>query len=591
MPIVVVGHVDHGKSTIVGRILADSGSLPDGKLDQVRELCARTSKPFEYAFLLDALKDERDQGITIDSARVFFKSALRHYVIIDAPGHVEFLKNMITGAARADAALLVIDAREGVRENSRRHATMLSMLGVRNVAVLVNKMDLVDWSEAAFTAIAEEMAAFLARLHVTAAAFVPVSGREGVNLVTRGAQTPWYTGPTALDVLDGFEATAAPAEKPFRLPVQDVYRFTKFGDDRRIVAGTIDSGTLRPRDEVVFYPSGKRSRVRSIEAFNRPNPVSAEAGQAVGFTLDEQIYATRGELAARTGDPAPLVSTRLRVNLFWLGRSALVEQKDYQIRIGTAKVPMRVERVEQVLDASSLSTASRGQVERNEVADCVLKLGRAVAFDLHADLPWTGRFVVIDDYEIRGGGIVREALPDREEWARSKVMLRNKKWEHSLIAPQRRASRFSQRPTLLFVTGERENDRKGLAKELEERLFSAGRNVYFLGMANVLYGVDADIDRSVTNRQEHFRRLGEIANLMLDAGVILIVSASELRQEDLETVKVSVPAERINTVWVGASGAAEVTPDLVVPDGAHQPGAVDAVESMLQDRGVIFRPW
>ncbi|HUU33822.1 MAG TPA: adenylyl-sulfate kinase, partial [Vicinamibacterales bacterium] len=223
-------------------------------------------------------------------------------------------------------------------------------------------------------------------------------------------------------------------------------------------------------------------------------------------------------------------------------------------------------------------------------ADCVLKLGRAVAFDLHADLPWTGRFVVIDDYEIRGGGIVREALPDREEWARSKVMLRNKKWENSLIAPQRRAARFSQLPTLLLVTGERDNDRKGLAKDLEERLFSAGRNVYFLGMANVLYGVDADIDRSVTNRQEHFRRLGEIANLMLDAGIILIVSAAELRQEDLETVKVSVPAERITTVWVGATGAADVACDLVVPDGA-QSGSVEAVEALLQDRGVIFRPW
>ena len=590
MPIVVVGHVDHGKSTIVGRVLADSGSLPDGKLEQVRALCARTSKPFEYAFLLDALKDERDQGITIDSARVFFTSRRRHYLIIDAPGHVEFLKNMVTGAARADAALLVVDAREGVQENSRRHATMLSMLGVRQVAVLVNKMDLVDWSEAAFAAITGEMAAFLARLDVTAAAFVPVSGREGVNLVRRGAEMPWYAGPTVLDVLDGFEATAAPAEKPFRMPVQDVYRFTKFGDDRRIVAGTIDSGTLHLGDEVVFYPSGKRSRVKSIEGFNRSSAASAHAGQATGVTLDEQIYTTRGELAARSGDPAPKVSTRLRVTLFWLGRSPLVEHKDYQIRIGTAKVPMRVERVEQVLDASSLASASRGQVERNDVADCVLKLGRAVAFDLHADLPWTGRFVVIDDHEIRGGGIVRETLPDREDWARSKVLVRNAKWEHSLIAPQRRASRFSQRPTLLLVTGEREHDRKGLAKELEERLFSAGRNVYFLGMANVLYGVDADIDRSVTNRQEHFRRLGEVANLMLDAGVILIVSAAELRQDDLEIVKVSVPAEQIATVWVGASGAAGVAVDLVVPD-APQSGAVDAVEALLQDRGVIFRPW
>lgn len=591
MPIVVVGHVDHGKSTIVGRILADSGSLPDGKLEQVRELCARTSKPFEYAFLLDALKDERAQGITIDSARVFFKSQSRHYVIIDAPGHVEFLKNMITGAARAEAALLVVDAHEGVRENSRRHATMLSMLGIRHVAVIVNKLDLVGWSRDVYDAIVREMTAFMARVDVTAAAFIPVSGREGVNLVSRGAETPWYDGPTVLEALDAFPEPVAPAEMPFRMPVQDVYRFTKFGDDRRIVAGTVDTGTLRPGEHVVFYPSGKRTRVKTIEGFNRAPADRAEAGQAVGFTLEEQVYAMRGELAAKSGETPPLVSTRMRVNLFWLGRSPLVEHKEYVLRLGTARVPMRVERVEQVLDASNLSAQTRQQVERNEMADCVIKLNRAIAFDLRADLPQTGRFVVIDGYEIQGGGIVREALPDREDWARTKVLLRNQKWEPSLVQPQKRAERFSQRPVVVLVTGEREIDRKGLAKQLEAHLFAAGRNVYFLGMANMLYGVDADIDRSAPNRGEHFRRLGELANLMLDAGVLLIVSAAELTQDDLEIVKVSVPAERIVTVWVGSSVTTDIATDLVVSQQAPDQSAIEVIETLLQDRGVIFRPW
>ncbi len=588
MPIVVVGHVDHGKSTIVGRILADSGSLPDGKLAQVRELCAHTSKPFEYAFLLDALKDERDQGITIDAARVFFKSARRPYVIIDAPGHVEFLKNMVTGASRAEAALLVVDAREGVQENSRRHATMLSMLGVRQVAVLVNKMDLVGWSQPAFAAIEAEMRDFLVRVRIHAVAFLPVSGREGANLVVRSAQMPWYDGPTVLETLDGFEASPSPSAEPFRMPVQDVYRFTNFGDDRRIVAGTIDSGTLRVGDELVFYPSGKRSRVRSLEAFNRPPVTSAEAGEAAGFTLDQQIYTTRGELAARADEPAPQVSSRLRVNLFWLGRSPLGEGKDYFLRLGTARVPMRVERVEQVLDASTLATAERDEVARNEVADCVLKLGRAVALDLHADLAQTGRFVVIDDFEIRGGGIVREALPDADDEARHMVRVRNLKWEHSLIAPQRREARFGQRPTLLFVTGQRGRDRKGLAKALEERLFAAGRNVYFLGMGNVLYGVDADLDRSGSHRREHLRRLGEIANLMLDAGVLLVVSAAELQSDDLEIVRLSVASERILTVWVGAASAGAAAHDLLVSDSTPESVAVDAVAAMLRARGVIL---
>lgn len=588
MPIVVVGHVDHGKSTVVGRLLADTGSLPDGRLDQVRELCRRTSKPFEYAFLLDALRDERDQGITIDAARVFFKSATRHYVVLDAPGHVEFLRNMVTGAARAEAALLVVDARDGVRENSRRHATLLAMLGVSHVAVLVNKMDLVAWSESAFTAVADEITAFLARLDVTAEAVVPVSGLEGVNLVTRGPEMPWYHGPSVLQVLDGFPAAVPAADAPFRLPVQDVYRFTRFGDDRRIVAGSVESGTLSVGDAVVFYPSGKRSRVATIERFHAAGRIEMGAGEAAGFTLDEQIYTTRGELAARVGEPAPLVSTRLRASVFWLGRNPLEPGRDYHLRLGTARVPMRVERIERVIDAATLSSAPGNSVARNDVAECVLKLDRAIAFDLHAARPDTGRFVIVDDYEIRGGGIVREALPDGDEAARDKVVLRNRKWENSLVAPDRRATRFGQRPAAVIVTGPRDMDRKGLAKELETRLFEAGRAVYFLGMANMLYGVDADIDRTLANRHEHFRRLGEIAHLLLDAGLVLIVSAAELRHDDLDIVKVSVPADRLATVWFGAPDAADVACDLVLPEGTSTDDACQAIIDLLVTRGTLL---
>src|SRR5688572_5094905 len=200
--LVIGGHVDHGKSTIIGRLLADTGSLPQGKLEQVRALCARTSKPFEYAFLLDALKDERAQGITIDAARVLFKTKARDYIIIDAPGHIEFLKNMITGAARAEAALLVIDAHEGIQENSRRHATMLSMLGIRQIAVVVNKMDLVGYAQATFDAVVAQFGAFLKQLGTMPRVWIPVSAREGGNIARRSAEMPWYTGGTVLEILD-----------------------------------------------------------------------------------------------------------------------------------------------------------------------------------------------------------------------------------------------------------------------------------------------------------------------------------------------------------------------------------------------------
>jgi bifunctional enzyme CysN/CysC len=239
MNIVIVGHVDHGKSTVIGRLLADTHSLPEGKLEQVRAQCELNSKPFEYAFLLDALKDEQAQGITIDAARVFFKSRRRQYLILDAPGHIEFLKNMITGASRAEAALLVIDAAEGVQENSRRHGYMVSLLGIRQLSVVVNKMDLVGWDRGVFDRIVKEYGSFLDQIGIRPASFIPVSARSGDNIAERSEHLSWYNGPTVLDALDAFETEPAPVHQPFRMPVQDVYKFTKQGDDRRIVAGTI----------------------------------------------------------------------------------------------------------------------------------------------------------------------------------------------------------------------------------------------------------------------------------------------------------------------------------------------------------------
>ena len=304
MQIVIGGHVDHGKSTIIGRLLADTHSLPDGKLEQVKALCERTAKPFEYAFLLDALKDERAQGITIDAARVFFKTAQRDYIIIDAPGHIAFLKNRVTGAARAEAALLVIDAKEGVRENSRRHGYMMSMLGLKKIAVLVNKMDLVDFDRAVFDRIEAEYRAFLQQVDVRPARFIPVAGRDGENIATRSTLMPWYDGPTVLEMLDQFPAEPAAMHQPFRMPVQDVYKFTNRGDDRRIVAGSVESGSAQVGDEIVFYPSGKKTVIKSLEAFHRAAPVRAASGEAAGLTLQEQIYVARGELATLVGGHA-----------------------------------------------------------------------------------------------------------------------------------------------------------------------------------------------------------------------------------------------------------------------------------------------
>ena len=592
MNIVIGGHVDHGKSTIIGRLLADTHSLPEGKLEQVKALCARTSKPFEYAFLLDALKDERAQGITIDAARVFFKTPKRDYIIIDAPGHIEFLKNMITGAARAEAALLVIDAHEGVQENSRRHGYMMSMLGVRQLAVLVNKMDLVGYDQSRFARIEAEYLAFLRQIGVDPVVVIPVVGRDGDHIAGRSQALSWYTGPTVLETLDAFPSARADVDRPFRMPVQDVYKFTSRGDDRRLVAGPVESGTARAGDESVFYPSGKRSRIKTLEAFNREPPEAMSVGEAVGFTLQEQIYVSRGELATLSNQPRPEISSRLRVSLFWLGRSPLVKRKDYLLKIGSSKVSVRLDEVHRVIDASNLDASTeRDRVDRHEVAECTLICQRAIAFDLTDAIAATSRFVIVDAYEISGGGIVREALPDRQDALREKVLLREYKWEPSSIAPERRAGRFAQRPTLLLVTGPKDADRKGLARGLEGRLFEDGRVVYFLAIGNVVYGVDADLTRSLEIRREHVRRLAEVANLMLDAGIILIVSAQELTREELELIKTTVDPTRIETVWVGDTRGADLDCDLTLVEQDGEEQNVERVRTLLVDKGILFQPW
>ncbi|SDJ20182.1 bifunctional enzyme CysN/CysC [Halanaerobium congolense] len=591
--LVIAGHVDHGKSTIIGRMLADTDSLPEGKLEQVKETCRKNSKPFEYAFLLDALKDEQAQGITIDSARVFFQTDMRQYIILDAPGHIEFLKNMVTGAARAEAALLVIDASEGVRENSRRHGYMLSMLGIKQIAVVVNKMDLVDYDQDTYQKIVEEYTDFLAEIGLEAETFIPVSGMLGDNVAAQSDKMDWYQGQTVLEQLDSFENEALPHNKPFRMPVQDVYKFTKGGDDRRIVAGTVEAGEMNVGDEVVFYPSGKKSTVKSIEGFKEDKQHKVKVGKATGFTLDEQIYITRGELAARADEAEPRVSARIKANLFWLARQDLVKDKVYYLKVGTAKVKARLQKINRVIDASNLNQdENKEKIERHDVAEVVFKLDRAMAFDLAGEIEETSRFVIVDEFEIAGGGIISEALEDEQSWVREKVMRRNYKWEQSLISREERAEKYNQKSTLILITGEEDVGKKPTAKALEKRLFNDGKVVYFLGIGNLLYGVDADIKNGNNNNQEeHLRRLAEVSHLMLDAGAILIVTAVELTQANLELIKTTVNPQQIETVWLGDRITTDLEFDLHIPEFTSEDQVSAQIKGLLQDRGIIFRPW
>ena len=587
LKVVIVGHVDHGKSTIIGRMLAETGALPKGKLKQIQESCRKNSRPFEYAFLLDALKNEQSQGITIDMARCFFKTAKRNYIIIDAPGHIEFLKNMVTGAAKADAALLVIDANEGIQENSKRHGYMLSMLGVPQVAVLINKFDLVNYDRNVYEKIIEEFSGFLGNIGVTAISYIPVSGRDGDNIVSPSKHFDWYEGPTLLEQLDSFLLPTQPVSKAFRMPVQDIYKFTANGDDRRIIAGTIETGCIKNGDDVIFLPSGKEGTIKSIEVFNHPEQHETGAGYATGFTLVSQIYIKAGELMCRKGEKMPETGTRLRVNIFWLGKSPMIKGKRYKFKLGSARESVELAEVINVFDASDLSTVrGKQQLDRYDIGECIIETSRPVVFDNIKEIEATGRFVIVDNHEISGGGIIFEKDTESISVINQHITQREFFWNHGLITPQSRASRYHHRGKFVLITGEKESGKHELAKQLEYSLFNMHLNVYYLGLNTFMKGLDVDLEKVAWNRDEHIRRLGELARIMTDAGLIFISAIDDLDRYDIEYIKqLNTPSELL-VINIG-SNLPDYEAGLNLLEDYDLKAALDEIKKVLNREKII----
>ncbi|RCX17251.1 sulfate adenylyltransferase subunit 1 [Anaerobacterium chartisolvens] len=403
LKIVVVGHVDHGKSTVIGRLLYDTKSLPEGAIDRVKRISKEKGKPFEYAYLLDAFEEEQKQGITIDTTQLQFHTEKREYVIIDAPGHKEFLKNMISGAANAEAALVIIDANEGIQEQSKRHGYILSLLGIQKVYVIVNKMDLIDYSEQRFNAIKLEMNQFLNSLKVYPLRYIPVSAFLGENIALKSDKMPWYDGSPILESIDMFEKDKGLEEKPLRLPIQDVYKF----DNRRIIAGRIESGRLRVGDEILISPSRKLTRIKTIEYWtDNDKRDTAEAGMSVGITVEDEFFNKRGEIITHK-DEAPVISDVFKVNLFWMGRNNLVKDKKYKIKAVTQEMECEVVSIDRVIDATTLEAIEdASRVKTNDVAEVTIRTKEKLCFDQFKSNQNTGRFVIVDGYDVCGGGIV-----------------------------------------------------------------------------------------------------------------------------------------------------------------------------------------
>jgi bifunctional enzyme CysN/CysC len=517
LKVVFVGHVDHGKSTLIGRIFYDTKSLPDGKVEQIQKACREEGMEFEYAFLLDALLEEQEQNITIDTTQIQFKTDKRPYVIIDAPGHKEFLKNMITGAASADAAVLLIAANEGVREQSRRHGYLLSLLGIKQVVVAVNKMDLVGFSEETFRAVVAEYEAFLSQIGLEARTFVPISAKNGLNVALKApAEMPWYQGPTITDMLDTFESPKTLEELPLRFPVQDVYRF----DERRIIAGRIESGTLKVGDRLVFSPNNKTSVVASIERWNAPQSDTAVAGESVGITLTEQIFVERGHVASQEVD-APIESTRFKANLFWMGKRNLQVGERYKLKLTTQELDCELVSIDRLIDASTLEVIDgRTHIAKNDVAEITVQTRAPLVMDNHDRLPVMGRFILLEDRQVGGGGIIfGGTYTDR-----NKIKSENIFWSEGAVTAARRNLRNGHRGGVVWLTGLSGSGKSTLSRALERELFNIGMHTYVLDGDNIRHGLNSNLGFSPEDRVENIRRVAEVAKLMADSGLVVITA-------------------------------------------------------------------
>ncbi len=584
--LVIVGHVDHGKSTLVGRLLSDTNSLPEGKLQFTKDICDRQGKVFEFAFLLDALEEEQDQGITIDTSQIFFNTPNRRYVIIDAPGHKEFLKNMVTGAANAEAALLLIDAYEGVQEQSRRHGYILKLLGLKQVAVVINKMDLVQNNPEVYYKIKEQYTEFLDSIDIQARHYIPISAREGHNVAHRCEDMSWYEGPTVLQMLDVFEKKKPADDTPFRLPVQDVYKF----DERRIIAGRVESGKVRVGDEIVFSPSNKRARVKTVEAWSVPKKSQeATASQSIGLTLDEQIFVERGQVASLASD-APIVCTTFDVNIFWMGNRHLEKGKDYLLKLTTAEVECEIAEFKKVIDASTLEPLPDQEfLAKNDVAEVTVRTRTPVAFDLFSSIPETGRFVLVDEFDVCGGGIVTtyNAVTNKDK-LRSEVRRRDFNWVKSNVSPSERAYKYGHRAALILFAGKSGIGKSVLARQLEEKLFRNNFQTYLLDGRNVQLGVGADMEDE-NHDGEPLRRFGEVAKLFLDAGHVIISTTNVFNQEDHSDISLLIDPCPLIEIHLNDEGKAPEEADfaLSLDEAKDEVGAVGKIFDYLKEQKIL----
>lgn len=533
LKIVFVGHVDHGKSTVIGRLLADNDAVPRDKIEKVRKNCERNGKPFEYAFLLDALQEEQDQGITIDIVKLYFQSEKANFTIIDAPGHKEFLKNMISGASQADAALLIVDAKEGVKEQTRRHGYMLSLLGIKQVVVVINKMDLVDYSEEKFENLRQELRDFLALLNVKPVAFVPISAREGEGVTKKSAQMAWHKSGFLMQVMEELSTSNIDENLKLRIPVQDVYKFS----EQRIIAGRIESGKIKKGDTIKIMPGGIKTKVKELAVWSAKEKNSACNSESVSLVLEDDLFLERGQVIVDE-DSYPLVGNIFSATVFWLSKEPLTKDKKYLLRLATQEVEAEIFMIKKSLNSSSLEIQNQPEeIQTNEVGEVIIKTSKAFVMDNFGEMATMGRFVLVENHIVRGGGIVcqSEELENRiigKE--RENLSIRTKKAGVSL---EERIRKNGYTPKVLWLCGLPGSGRNTIAKGLERMLFEMGYNALLITGSQLRYGLSGDLGFKKEDSHTQQKRLSEIAKIVMQSGSYVIISSVSANKKERELAK------------------------------------------------------
>ena len=512
---ITCGSVDDGKSTLIGRLLYETKVLFEDQLGQLEvdsKKLGTQGGELDFALLVDGLAAEREQGITIDVAYRFFATDKRKFIVADTPGHEQYTRNMVTGASTADLAVILIDARQGLLAQTRRHSYLVSLLGIRQVLVAVNKMDLMDYSEAVFRDIEAEYRAFAAKLGLTDIQCIPLSALRGDNLLERSANMPWYQGPSLLQHLENAPLDDSRASRaPFRLPVQWVNRPNL---DFRGFAGNVAAGSLRLGDSIRVLPAGKQSRVTSILGMAGEQQ-EALCGQAVTLTLEDEIDISRGDLLTLADAPAE-VADQFEATLVWMGEEPMLPGHPYLMKIGCRTVGMSCATLKHKVDVNSLEQLAAKTLQLNEIGVCNLGLDLPIPFDPYADNRDTGGFIVIDrlSNQTVGAGMLHFALRRAQ----------NVHWQAIDVDGAARAALKGQTPRMLWFTGLSGAGKSTIANLVERKLHALGRHTYLLDGDNVRHGLNRDLGFSEADRVENIRRVAEVGRLMLDAGLITLVS-------------------------------------------------------------------